>query len=53
MPVQKLESTDGFVVVDFADVPATGPLRRAKKILQSSAGDLARSASYTLSLIHI
>ena len=47
MPVQKLESTDGFVVVDFADVPAAGPLRRAKKILQSSAGDLARSASYT------
>ncbi len=47
MPVRKLESTDGFVIVDFADVPAAGPIRRAKKILQSSAGDLARSASYT------
>lgn len=47
MAVRKLESTDGFVIVDFADAPAAGPLRRAKKILQSSAGDLARSASYT------
>lgn len=47
MPVRKLESTDGFVIVDFADVPAAGPVRRAKKILQSSATDLARSASYT------
>lgn len=45
--VRKLESTDGFVVIDFDEAPAAGPLRRAKKILQSSAGDLARSASYT------
>ncbi len=47
MAVRKLESTDGFVIVDFADAPAAGPIRRAKKILQSSATDLARSASYT------
>jgi hypothetical protein len=47
MAVRKLESTDGFVVIDFPDSPAAGPIRRAKKILQSSAGDLARSASYT------
>ncbi|MGH1493047.1 MAG: hypothetical protein ACRBK7_27240 [Acidimicrobiales bacterium] len=47
MAVRKLESTDGFVIVDFPDVPAAGPIRRAKKILQSSATDLARSASYT------
>jgi hypothetical protein len=44
--VRKFESTDGFVIVDFADAPAAGPMRRARKILQSSATDLARSASY-------
>ncbi|MEM7324080.1 MAG: hypothetical protein AAF531_13410 [Actinomycetota bacterium] len=47
MALRKLQSTDGFVVVDFQDAPAAGPMRRAKKILQSSAGDLARSATYT------
>ncbi|MGI9598639.1 MAG: hypothetical protein ACR2QK_20915, partial [Acidimicrobiales bacterium] len=47
MAVRKLESTDGFIVTDFPDAPAAGPIRRAKKILQSSATDLARSASYT------
>ena len=47
MAVRKLESTDGFVVVDFPDAPAAGPIRRARKILESSATDLARSASYT------
>ena len=47
MAIRKLESTDGFVVVDFADAPAAGPIRRARKILQSSATDLARSATYT------
>ncbi len=47
MAVRMLESTDGFVVVDFPDAPAAGPIRRARKILQSSATDLARSATYT------
>ena len=47
MAVRKLESTDGFVVVDFPDAPAAGPIRRARKILESSATDLARSATYT------
>lgn len=46
MGLRKLETTDGFVVVDFDDAPAAGPIRRARKILQSSANDLARSASY-------
>ncbi len=45
--VRTLASTDGFVVVDFPGAPAAGPARRAKKILQSSATDLARSATYT------
>jgi hypothetical protein len=46
MAVRKLASVDGFVVVDFADAPATGIVRRARKILQSSATDLARSLTY-------
>lgn len=46
MVLRKLESTDGFVVTDFADTPSAGLIRRAKKILQSSATDLARSATY-------
>ncbi len=47
MAVTKLETTDGFVVRDFPDAPASGVVRRARKILQSSAADLARSATYT------
>ncbi|MFV0524378.1 MAG: hypothetical protein ACK5RL_07775 [Acidimicrobiales bacterium] len=47
MTVQKLNSTDAFVVVDLPDAPASGVVRRARKILQSSASDLARSATYT------
>lgn len=46
MAFRKLESVDGFLVVDFADAPATGIVRRARKILQSSAVDLARSLTY-------
>lgn len=53
MAVRKLESTDGFVIIDFPDSPAAGPIRRARKILQSSAGDLARSASYTFASFEI
>lgn len=47
MAIRKLESTDGFVVIDFADAPAAGVVRRARKILESSATDLTRSATYT------
>ena len=47
MALRKLTSTDAFVVVDLPDAPASGVVRRARKILQSSAGDLARSATYT------
>ncbi len=50
MTVQKLASTDAFVVVDFPDAPASGIVRRAKKILQSSATDMARSATYTFAV---
>ena len=53
MATQKLDSTDAFVVVDFPDAPATGLVRRARKILQSSATDLARSASYTFGAFEI
>lgn len=47
MPVQKLSSTDAFVVVDIPDAPAAGVVRCARKILTSSATDLARTATYT------
>lgn len=47
MGVTELETTDGFVVRDFDGCPAAGVVRRARKILQSSATDLARSATYT------
>lgn len=47
VPIQTLTSTDAFVVTDIPDAPATGVVRMARKILQSSATDLARSATYT------
>lgn len=47
MALQKLTSTDAFVIVDLPEAPASGMVRRARKILQSSARDLARSATYT------
>ena len=50
MPLRKLTTTDAFVVTDLADAPAAGVVRRARMILQSSATDLARSATYTFAL---
>ncbi len=47
MALTKLTSVDAFVVTDIPDAPATGIVRMGKKILQSSAKDLARSATYT------
>jgi len=45
--LKKLTSTDAFIITDLPDAPASGVVRRGKKILQSSAKDLARSATYT------
>ncbi len=47
MALKKLESTNAFFVTDLAGAPASGVVRVGRKILQSSAGDLARSATYT------
>lgn len=47
MSIHKLTSTDAFVVFDLADAPASGVVRRAPKILQGGAQDLARSMTYT------
>ena len=47
MALKKLTTTDAFVVVDLPDAPASGVVRCARKILQGSAKDLARSATYT------
>jgi len=51
--ITKLTSTDAFVVVDFDQVPASGEVRVARKVLQSSASDLARSSSYTFGAFEI
>lgn len=53
MPLHKLESTDAFVITDLPDVPSSGVVRMAKKILQSSATDLARTATYTFATFEI
>lgn len=53
MALQKLTSTDAFVVVDLSGAPASGIVRRAKKILQGGAKDLARSATYTFGAFSI
>jgi len=53
MTLRKLSSTDAFVVQDFADAPASGIVRRAKKILQGGATDMARSATYTFASFEI
>ncbi len=53
MALSNLSSTDAFVITDIDDVPATGVVRRGKKILQSSAQDLARSATYSFAAFGI
>ncbi len=47
MPLLKLTTTDGFVCRDIDDGAAGGLMRRAPKILQSGAWELARSATYS------
>jgi glutamate dehydrogenase (NAD(P)+) len=44
--LQKLSSTDAFVVIDLDGAPATGVVRAAPKILQGGAEDMARSLTY-------
>jgi hypothetical protein len=54
MALTKLSSTDAFVITDGgSDAPATGVVRTAKKILQSSAADLARSVSYSFAAFEV
>lgn len=53
MPVQKLQTVDGFVVRDFAATPSSGVVRRGRKILERSATDLARSATYAFAFLGI
>ncbi|MEZ5343127.1 MAG: hypothetical protein R2706_17325 [Acidimicrobiales bacterium] len=50
MPVQQLTKTDAFVVREIPNAPAVGLVRTARKILVSSATDMARSVSYTYGL---
>ncbi|MEM8925951.1 MAG: hypothetical protein AAGD35_20800 [Actinomycetota bacterium] len=46
MALRKLTSTDAFVFTDLDGAPASGVVRRARKILQGGAKELARSATY-------
>jgi glutamate dehydrogenase/leucine dehydrogenase len=47
VPVRKLDSTDAFLVTDFADAPlAAGVVRAAPKVLVDGAELLARAATY-------
>ncbi|MGI8663534.1 MAG: hypothetical protein ACR2LQ_10040 [Acidimicrobiales bacterium] len=47
MQITKLERSNGFLVVDFADARAVGVTRLAPKVLQDGAELLARSITYT------
>lgn len=53
MPLQKLSSTNAFVVTDLPDAPASGVVRVARKILQGGAKDMARSATYTFAAFEL
>ena len=55
MALTNLSSTDAFIITDAGDpdAPATGVVRTAKKILESSAADLARSVSYSFASFEV
>lgn len=54
MALQKLESTDAFVVRDLDnEAPAIGIVRSAPKILQGGAKELARSQTYQLAILEM
>jgi glutamate dehydrogenase/leucine dehydrogenase len=53
VPIQTLDGTDAFIVTDLPDAPATGIVRVARKVLTSSATDLARSATYSFAVFGI
>ncbi len=47
MRIHKLSDADGFIAIDLDDADRTiGIVRRAKKVLQGGAQDLARSLTY-------
>lgn len=47
MPLHTFTGTDAFVVTDLPDAPSTGIVRLGRRILTSSATDLARSITYS------
>lgn len=53
MPIHTLTTTDGFVLTDLPDAPGTGVVRVARKILTSSAAELARSATYSFAVFEM
>ena len=53
MAIQNLDGTDAFLVTDLPGAPATGVVRVARKVLASSATDLARSITYSFAVFGI
>ncbi len=53
VPVKKLSSAPAFIVRDLDGEPATGQVRMARKILHSSATDMARSITYSFAAFGI
>lgn len=53
MALKKLESTNAFFVTDLAGAPASGVVRVGRKILQSSAKDMARTATYSFAAFEL
>lgn len=53
VPIHTLSGTDAFVLTDLDDAPATGLVRVARKVLTSSAAELARSSTYSFALFEM
>lgn len=54
MRIHKLTSTDAFVAIDLEGAEASsGPVRRAPRVLQGGAKDLARSQTYTFAVLNM
>jgi glutamate dehydrogenase/leucine dehydrogenase len=53
VPIHKLTTTDAFVHTDLPGAPSTGVVRVARKVLTSSAADLARSVTYSFAVFEL
>lgn len=53
MEIIPLTTVDGFVLFDLDGAEGTGVVRRARKVLRSSAASLARSVTYTFAAFNV